>query len=352
MTFPLKLEARMPLHVSIGKPITAPDVVAISDGDSKSANPLVSLVIPCYKQAQYLGRAIESVLNQSYRDFEIIVVDDGSPDNTRRIALRYPSVKYILQRNKGNAAARNTGWRASTGEFTVFLDADDVLYANALQAGVDALRDNPDVALTSGLCRVLHAETGKGYKQKPLTAPASYLELLKGNFIWHPASAMFRRSVLESGITFNENFYYVADLELYFTVARTSKISAHNELVSEYIKHEGSITSDVGGSLKVRLAVCRAQSRFIKGVELKAAYEQGIGNVYKIAAQKLIDELIRQNDSAAARKIARELLGAVAFNPRAISNVLDTFRQADEKQKLKYNRDLAIRILRLLTNRA
>jgi glycosyltransferase involved in cell wall biosynthesis len=169
MTFPLKHEARMPLHVSIGKPITAPGVVATSDGDSKSANPLVSVVIPCYKQAQYLGRAIESVLNQSYRQFEIVVVDDGSPDNTRKIALRYPSVKYIHQRNKGNAAALNTGWRASTGECTVFLDADDVLFTNALQAGVDALRDNPDVALTSGLCRVSNAETGKGYKHSAQT---------------------------------------------------------------------------------------------------------------------------------------------------------------------------------------
>src|ERR687890_1245755 len=100
---------------------------------------LVSVVIPCYNQAHFLGEAIESVLAQSYKDFEIIVVDDGSPDNTSEVAARYPGVRCVRQENQGLAGARNTGIRESKGEYLVFLDADDRLLAEALEVGVKNL---------------------------------------------------------------------------------------------------------------------------------------------------------------------------------------------------------------------
>ena len=77
--------------------------------DCLSTHPLVSVVIPCYKHAHYLGEAIESVLNQTYDNYEIIVVDDGSPDNTVEVARQYSQVRLIRQNNQGLSAARNTG---------------------------------------------------------------------------------------------------------------------------------------------------------------------------------------------------------------------------------------------------
>src|SRR4051812_37238486 len=86
---------------------------------------LVSIVITCFNQAHYLREAIDSVLAQTYPNFDILVVDDGSDDNTAEIAGRQAGVRYVRQRNTGLAGARNRGIAESRGEYLVFLDADD-----------------------------------------------------------------------------------------------------------------------------------------------------------------------------------------------------------------------------------
>src|ERR687885_795015 len=111
---------------------------------------VVSVVIPCYNQAHFLGEAIESVLAQSYPHFEIVVVDDGSTDNTSEVAARYPGVRCIRQNNQGVAAARNTGIRESNGSYLVFLDADDRLLPEALEVGLEQLKVHPECAFVSG----------------------------------------------------------------------------------------------------------------------------------------------------------------------------------------------------------
>lgn len=92
----------------------------------------VTICIPCWNQAQYLPAAIESALNQSYEDIEIIVVNDGSPDNTAEVAGRYP-VKIINQVNKGLASARNTGIMCMRGQYFLPLDADDILLRDCVK---------------------------------------------------------------------------------------------------------------------------------------------------------------------------------------------------------------------------
>ena len=104
--------------------------------DLREGLPLVTVVIPCYNQAHFLGEAIESVLSQSYRNFELIVVDDGSTDETSEVASRYERVRLFQQENQGLAGARNRGLGEAKGEYVVFLDADDRLLAGALEAGL------------------------------------------------------------------------------------------------------------------------------------------------------------------------------------------------------------------------
>lgn len=93
-------------------------------------NPTVSVIIPTYNRAHLVGRAIQSVLNQTYKDFELIIVDDGSTDNTEDIIKKYQKkderIKYIRRKkNKGGSVARNTGINAAIGEYIAFLDSDD-----------------------------------------------------------------------------------------------------------------------------------------------------------------------------------------------------------------------------------
>jgi glycosyltransferase involved in cell wall biosynthesis len=114
--------------------------------------PRVSIIVPAYNAAAYLPYAIDSVLAQTYQDWEIVIVDDGSTDNTRAVVDAYRSrlrdrLQYIFQPNRGVSAARNHGIRAARGEFIALLDADDVWLPQRLELGVNALDADPAVGL-------------------------------------------------------------------------------------------------------------------------------------------------------------------------------------------------------------
>ena len=111
-------------------------------------NPLVSVIIPVYNGARYLRAALESVFAQTYRSFEVIVVDDGSVDDSGLIAQSFPEVRYIHQTNCGVAAARNHGIEAAQGEFFAFLDQDDLWTPDKLRLQIEYLLSHPEVGYT------------------------------------------------------------------------------------------------------------------------------------------------------------------------------------------------------------
>ena len=111
-------------------------------------NPLVSVIVPVYNGGRYLRAALESVFAQTYRPIEVIVVDDGSTDDSGTIAQSFPEVRYIHQTNQGVAAARNNGIEAARGEFFAFLDQDDLWTTDKLRVQVDYFLNHPDVGYT------------------------------------------------------------------------------------------------------------------------------------------------------------------------------------------------------------
>lgn len=119
--------------------------------DNSIKSVLVSVIVPAYNQAQYLREAIKSILDQSYSNYEILIVDDASPDNTSDVAKSFddPRIKYICHsENRGLSAARNTGILASTGEILAFLDADDMFHPEKLRMHIEFLQIHQDVGLT------------------------------------------------------------------------------------------------------------------------------------------------------------------------------------------------------------
>ena len=208
--------------------------------------PLVSVIIPCYRQAHYLDDAIQSVLAQTYRNFEIIVVDDGSPDNTTEVAAHYDGLKCIRQHNLGLPNARNTGLQASAGEYLVFLDADDRLLPCNLETGANALRDFPECAFVYGFCELIDHDGA----HIPASHPAPilvnhYRALLQENFIWTPGAAMFRRSIFSRVKGFDPALNRgCEDLDLYLRIAKDSAIFCHGALNLQYRKHSGSMSRD------------------------------------------------------------------------------------------------------------
>jgi hypothetical protein len=118
-------------------------------GKTVKSAPKVSIVIPCYNQAHFLKDAIESALNQTYKNIEVIVVDDGSQDDVKSVVDQYPTVQYIRQDNKGLPGARNTGISAATGEWILPLDSDDAIESDWIQVATGMVKDEHDIITTN-----------------------------------------------------------------------------------------------------------------------------------------------------------------------------------------------------------
>jgi glycosyltransferase involved in cell wall biosynthesis len=131
-------------------------------------HPLVSVVIPVYNCERYLAEAIESVLNQKYRPIEIIVVDDGSTDDSAEVANRFDSsVRYFYQARSGAGAARNRGVGLSKGEYLAFLDADDIWIEDKLRLQMGVFKSNPEADFVFGhLQQFISPELDKNQRNK------------------------------------------------------------------------------------------------------------------------------------------------------------------------------------------
>jgi glycosyltransferase involved in cell wall biosynthesis len=155
-------------------------------------DPLVSAIVPVYNGERYIDSALKSIIEQNYHPLEIIVVDDGSTDNTAEIVRSFKEVHYIYQPNQGPgpAAARNTGILAAKGEFIAFLDADDIWMPNKLRVQANYLRFNPDVGFVVGYRRIFLEEgtekppwyKGDIFEKEHLSFVASGLLIRRSSF--------------------------------------------------------------------------------------------------------------------------------------------------------------------------
>ena len=179
----------------------------------------VSVVIPIYNYGHYLSNALDSVLGQTATDWECLIVDDGSTDDTPEVARRYaerdPRFRYLRQENAGPAAARNNAMRNSTGEFLQFLDADDKLAPFKLELHTRYLDDHPDVDLVYGVATFFRTEEPEkvlyslhGHLSRPMMqkvgSNAEALRKLQEYNITPPVAIMMRRSVIDRVGYFNE----------------------------------------------------------------------------------------------------------------------------------------------------
>lgn len=203
--------------------------------------PLVSVVIPCYNYAKYLPEAVSSVVSQGYPSIEIIIVNDGSTDDTGAIAKelvsKHTNLKYVYRKNGGLSAARNTGIDASSGKYIIFLDSDDKLKPQFVEKCIDALFHNPAASYAYTQMQLFEAD------DKVTHYPDFDIEKLKqDNFI--NASAFFRASMFEN-IRYDERLRRgFEDWEVYLTLAEGKK---YGVLIDEplllYRKHgPGSIS--------------------------------------------------------------------------------------------------------------
>jgi glycosyltransferase involved in cell wall biosynthesis len=178
--------------------------------------PRVSVIIPAYNSAKYLPEAIASVLDQTYTDYEIIVINDGSTDNTREVITPYlDKVRYFEQSNQGVSATRNRGIYLAKGEFIAFLDADDILLPQKLARQVEIFVTQPEIGIVnSGFCII----TKEGKKVIDIERWHKIPHLTPEIWLLHkpvlPSAMMFRRDWLVKVEGFDPRFFASEDVDL------------------------------------------------------------------------------------------------------------------------------------------
>lgn len=220
--------------------------MAAQPGVTRNDGPLVSVVIPSYNCARFVPAAIRSALAQTYRNIEIIVVDDGSTDDTRAAVEAFgKSVRYIHQANQGLPGARNTAIKVANGELLAFLDADDEWLPEKLQVQVPLLSADPRVALVHSDLTFLDVETGKQYQQyqpRERFKGQCYGTLFFGNNVT-PSTVVARAAAVKDVGLFDASLVTgCEDFDLWLRLARHHSFAYCPQPLTIYRLHGSNMT--------------------------------------------------------------------------------------------------------------
>jgi glycosyltransferase involved in cell wall biosynthesis len=229
---------------------------------SQHKESLVSVIIPCYNHADYLSTAVKSVQDQSYSNYEIIIIDDGSTDNTKSVAAGLLGIHYIFQPNSGLSAARNAGIEVSKGKYLVFLDADDWLYKNALLTNFSILETNPNVAFVSGAHRKVTEDNVVIDDEIWSVDTDHYLHLLQGNYIGMHATVMYQRWVFDV-FKYDTTLKACEDYDLYLKISRKYPVLHHQNYMAAYLIHHNNMSGNIPLMLHTVLIVLKRQESML-----------------------------------------------------------------------------------------
>jgi glycosyltransferase involved in cell wall biosynthesis len=285
------------------------------------SSPSVSVVVPCFNQGRYLRDALQSALAQTRPAAEIIVVDDGSADETTAVAESFPGVTSVRQSHRGLAHARNEGLARAKGDYLVFLDADDRLHPEALAIGVAELQARPECAFVFGRCERIDAAG----RRLPTVPPPpiegdAYEALLRCNMIWTPAIVMFGRAMSEPFLYFDTTVGPSADYDLYLRIARARPIHGHGRPVADYRLHDASMSRNPALMLRSTVTVLRRQRPYFDPARgHAAACEYGLRSFQHHYSESLARR-IRAEWRTPARwpAVVRAIATLVRFNPGGV----------------------------------
>lgn len=209
--------------------------------------PNISVIIPTYNRGVFIKKTIESVLTQTYKDYEVIVVDDGSTDDTwERVKQFDDSVRYIYQKNKGPSAARNTGILNAKGTYIAFCDSDDRFLPHKLQKQMDYIQKRPG-------CKFAYSwyyNVNRRGKITKLRQPGACINkehlqycLLTRKFTIRTSTVIIHKKCFEKAGLFNEKYWYSQDWDMWLRLAAYFKGYCQQEPLSEYRLHGNNRSS-------------------------------------------------------------------------------------------------------------
>jgi glycosyltransferase involved in cell wall biosynthesis len=294
-------------------------------------NKLVSVIIPTYNSEKYLAAAIKSVIQQEYINWELIIVDDGSTDNTTALVTEFLTdkrISYIKTVNCGVSAARNQGAELAKGDYFCFLDADDFFYPKNLSKKVESLFNNPTVALVHSDVQMTD-ETGKITQEinSGLAGNDLHLELLlwKRCVVPAPSSIMVRKDVFYSVGKWDTEFSTAADQDFFIRVAVKHKIERINEILTGYRIVNSSMSRNAASFEKDHLGVFYKAKK--NGLFPNASFERKcFANLHLMIAATW------WNQNKKTSKILKHLFFAFKYSPLEILNKI-RFKLTSKKFK-------------------
>jgi glycosyltransferase involved in cell wall biosynthesis len=294
-------------------------VLGTSDGNGGHSEPLVSVIIPAFQCAQYIAEAIQSVRSQSYSKFEIIVVNDGSPDTPQLEQALVPyieSIRYQKQSTTGPAGARNNGIRQARGSYIAFLDSDDYWSPEHLSRQVSLFRLNPDLDLVYCDYMLLKSDRpfARAFDMQPQSPIANFESLLVEDCAIGTSTAVCSRErIIKAGL-FDEQLLRCEDFEMWLRMAVCGAQIAYNSDVQVYHRiNEAGLSADKWSMKRDRIRVYQKVASTFSISER----QQGIVRelIARTEADCHVDELkhaLEKGDYATAVTAARKASAAKA----------------------------------------
>ena len=260
-------------------------------------NPLVSVVVTTYNQAAYIEQTLESVCAQTYDSYEVIVVDDGSTDDTASLMARFDGrIEYIRQKNMGVAGSRNTGIGKARGEFIAFLDGDDLWESDKLSVQVAEARRNPNSGLIvcdgvqfdkRGIIKsTLFFDTGnKNISEDSVTTGNCYQRLLHGPFISTTSQVMVPKKVLETVGLSDLKLKRASDYDLYLRIAAKFEVT----IIHRRLTRWRYLATSVSGPLNLRNFSYLPEDIAILNKHLTVCHRRDQSMIREIIRRKLAD---------------------------------------------------------------
>lgn len=217
----------------------------------QSSHPLVTVVIPTYNRPDLVLRAVESVLNQSYPNIEIIVVDDASDQNAESLLKKFDKVKYFKNRtNKGPCFSRNVGLKEASGEYINFLDDDDLIFETKIEKQIALFRNTSDEKLGMVTSHAIDKRSGKTYKKLNKVKGDIYQKLLRSYTVSGTETMLFKISYLKEIGGFDEKLLSSQEYDLLIRFCHRYTVDYVDEILSEENRSYGQISVNFEKKIK------------------------------------------------------------------------------------------------------
>jgi glycosyltransferase involved in cell wall biosynthesis len=252
--------------------------------------PLTTVVITCYNIHEYITEAISSVLDQSYRKYEIVIVDDGSTDETRNVIFPFlnNNVKYLAKKNGGPSSARNMGIAHAEGDLIAFLDGDDIWEPDKLLCQVNAMLNNPNAGMifsdfstfdSSGL--FVSCKNRSMFRN---LEPLEYHYLVARNNFIYPSTVIVRKSCFEQCGVFDETLRGPEDWDMWLRIARHFDVLGLHSSLARIRQHSSNISTNVSIMLENERRAIEKQVPFLGYLE----YRKRLARLYLLNSDRSI----------------------------------------------------------------